>query len=561
MNCIYDYLNLIERGSIVTSKRIKQQYHKLVDMLDGPTIIDVPQIDGSIEQREFVFSQAHADRPIEFIHRFVRQSLGAMGQTIRLELFQMAKYQAIYGFVDRETGHRLCTETHTYEGRKNGKTTENSGIGLYMMIGDGEGGPQVVCLATKKDQSKLLFNEAVRTVTQSPDLLRVIKKRKTDMYSAMNFGVFEPLASESNSLDGLNPHCAIIDELHAIKDRNLYDVVKQAMYSRRQPLLSIITTAGFVRESIYDSLYEEDCAILDGIDGFYNPRLMTFIYELDDISEWTDYAAWQKANPGLGSIKDFATLADNVAKAKREAKFLPTLLTKDFNVRQTSTGSWLTFQDVDDHRLIDMAAMRDTYAIGGVDLSSTTDLTCATLLVEKGDNLFVIQRYFIPEYQVERKVIEDKVPYDIWIQRGLVTACPGSKVNYSDVTAWFVRMREEYSICPLWIGYDSWGSQYWTDEMKSNGFQMEVVRQGAQTMSQPMKELAAEFKGKRIIYNSNPILKWCLTNTQVKVDENDNMRPVKGKNSKMRIDGAVALIDAYVVYLNHRDDYRAMQEG
>ena len=561
MNCIYDYLNLIERGSIVTSKRIKQQYHKLVDMLDGPTIIDVPQIDGSIEQREFVFSQAHADRPIEFIHRFVRQSLGAMGQTIRLELFQMAKYQAIYGFVDRETGLRLCTETHTYEGRKNGKTTENSGIGLYMMIGDGEGGPQVVCLATKKDQSKLLFNEAVRTVTQSPDLLRVIKKRKTDMYSAMNFGVFEPLASESNSLDGLNPHCAIIDELHAIKDRNLYDVVKQAMYSRRQPLLSIITTAGFVRESIYDSLYDEDCAILDGIDGFYNPRLMTFIYELDDISEWTDYAAWQKANPGLGSIKDFATLADNVAKAKREAKFLPTLLTKDFNVRQTSTGSWLTFQDVDDHRLIDMAAMRDTYAIGGVDLSSTTDLTCATLLVEKGDNLFVIQHYFIPEYQVERKVIEDKVPYDIWIQRGLVTACPGSKVNYSDVTAWFVRMREEYSICPLWIGYDSWGSQYWTDEMKSNGFQMEVVRQGAQTMSQPMKELAAEFKGKRIIYNSNPILKWCLTNTQVKVDENDNMRPVKGKNSKMRIDGAVALIDAYVVYLNHRDDYRAMQEG
>ena len=559
MNYIYEYLNKIELGQIIAGKRLKQQLNKLVLMAEKPFFIDVPQMDGTVEQREFVFNEQAGERPIQFIEKFVRQSLGQMGQPIKLELFQKAKYSSVFGFVDKETGLRLCNEVHTFEARKNGKTTENSGVGIHMMIGDGEGGPQVVCLATKRDQAKLLFNEAVRTVTQSPDLLRVIRKRKTDMYSAMNFGTFEPLASESNSLDGLNPHCAIIDELHAIKDRNLYDVVKQAMYARKQPLLSIITTAGFVRESIYDSLYDEDCAILDGIDGFFNPRLMTFIYEQDDEKEWTDFGAWQKANPGLGSIKDFATLAENVEKAKRDPKFLPTLLTKDFNIRQTSTGSWLSFGEIDNQETIDLAGLRDTYAVGGVDLSSTTDLTCATLLIEKGEKLFVIQRYFIPEDQVERKVREDKVPYDIWIKRGLVTACPGAKVNYSDVTEWFVKMREEHNVYPLWIGYDSWGSQYWRDEMKQNGFNLEEVRQGAQTMSQPMKELASEFKIKRINYDNNPILKWCLTNTQIKQDDNDNIRPVKGKNAKQRIDGAVSLIDAYVVYINHREDYRNMQ--
>jgi phage terminase large subunit-like protein len=561
MNHIYEYRNKIERGEIVTSKRIIQQYDKLVKMLDGSFFIEVPQMDGTSEQREFVFSQEHAARPIRFIESFVKQSLGAMGQPVHLELFQKAKYEAVYGFVDKESGLRLCNEVHTFESRKNGKTFESSAIGLHMQVGDGEGGPQVVCLATKKDQSRILFNEAVRMVTQSPDLCRVIRKRKTDMYSAFNFGTFEPLASDSNSLDGLNPHCAIIDELHAIKDRNLYDVVKQAMYARRQPLLSIITTAGFIRESIYDSLYDEDCAILDGIDGFYNPRLMTFIYELDNINEWTDFNAWQKSNPGLGTIKDFAILADNVEKAKRDVKFLPTLLTKDFNVRQTSTGSWLTFQEVDDKRSIDLTDLRESYAVGGVDLSSTTDLTCATLLVEKGDNLFVLQQYFIPEEVAEKKEKEDKVPYRLWHERGLVTFCSGARVNYSDVTAWFVKMRDEHLIYPLWIGYDSWGSQYWTEEMKQNAFILETVRQGARTMSQPMKELAAEFQNKRVVLDNNPVLKWCLTNCQTKTDENANITPVKGKNQKQRIDGAVSLIDAYVIYLSHREDYRNMQEG
>jgi len=560
MNPIYDYWNAVERGEIVVGKRIRQQYTKLMQMLEKPFIVKVPQMDGTVEEREFIYSPAHASRPITFIEGFVRQSLGAMGQPIVLAPFQRAKMAAVFGFVDRDHGLRLCNEVHTYEARKNGKTTEQSALGIHMTLERGEGGPQVVCLATKRDQAKLLFNEAVRMVSQSPELTRLIKKRKSDMYCAANFGHFEPLASESNSLDGLNPHCAIIDELHALKDRNLYDVVKQAMYARRQPLLSIITTAGFIRESIYDSLYEEDCSLLDGIEGFYNPRLMTFVYELDDVTEWTDYTKWQKANPGLGSIKDFATLAENVEKAKRDSKFLPTLLTKDFNIRQTTTGSWLTFQEIEESKEpIDLKALHGSYGVGGADLSSTTDLTCATLLVVKQGVKYVLQQYFMPQDSIDRRSREDHVPYEVWADRGLVTVCPGAKIDYSMVTEWFVRMRDQHGIYPLWVGFDPYNAQYWVDEMSSNGFVMDQVRQGAQTMSGPMKELAGEFMAKNIAYNKNPILQWCLTNTQIQRDPNDNIRPIKGQNTRQRIDGTVSLIDAYVVYLRHHEDYHNMQ--
>jgi len=166
--------------------------------------------------------------------------------------------------------------------------------------------------------------------------------------------------------------------------------------------------------------------------------------------------------------------------------------------------------------------------------------------------------YFIPEEVADKKEFEDKVPYKAWKDRGLIKFSLGSKVNYSDVTNWFIVMREKYKLYPLWIGYDSWGAQYWIEEMESNNFVMEIVRQGAQTMSNPMKLLASELMEKNIIYNNNPILKWNLTNTQLKIDENENIRPVKGKNQKMRIDGTVSLIDAYVVYQNHYEDYNNM---
>lgn len=408
---------------------------------------------------------------------------------------------------------------------------------------------------TKKDQARIVFSEAVNMVAQSPALSKHVKKRKSDLYFPVTFSKFEPLASDSNSLDGLNVHYGIMDELHAIKDRNLYDVIKQAMTAREQPILDMITTAGFVRECIFDSIYTYACNVLDGI--VEDERFLAFIYELDDRSEWTDFRAWEKANPGLGTIKSYEELAANVERAKNDPDFLPTVLTKDFNIRDTVAGTWLTFDQINNEETFDIEEFRGCYAIGGADLSSTTDLTCATLLMMKPgcEKKYVIQQYFLPEGLVEQRMKEDKIPYDKWAERGLLTLCPGNKVNYSDVTAWFMKLYQEYGIIPFWIGYDPWNSQYWIEEMKGMGFTMIEVRQGAKTLSQPMKEMGADLCAKKINYGNNPVLKWCLTNTNVKRDENDNIRPIKGKNSRQRIDGAVSLLIAYTVLFNNYQDY------
>ncbi|MFS8630656.1 MAG: terminase large subunit, partial [Bacillales bacterium] len=456
----------------------------------------------------WIFDLEKATQPIEFIERFCKHSKGKwIGKPVKLELFQKAKIQAVDGVVHRDTGLRRCREVFTLVGRKNGKSTEKAATGVYMMIGDGEGGAEVYSVATKKDQSRIVFTEAVNMVAQSPALSKHVKKRKSDLYFPVTFSKFEPLAADSNSLDGLNVHNGIMDELHAIKDRNLYDVIKQAMSAREQPLLDMITTAGFVRENIFDNIYNYACKVLDGI--IEDDRFMAFIYELDDRSEWTDFGMWEKANPGLGTIKDYNELAANVERAKNDPDFLPTVLTKDFNVRDTVTGTWLTFDQINNEETFTMDDIRNTYAVGGVDLSSTTDLSCATLLLMKpgSEKKYALQQYFLPSELLEERVREDKIPYDRWAERGLLTLCEGNKVNYSDVTAWFEKMLNEYGIHPIWIGYDPWNSQYWVDEMKERGFEMEKVRQGAQTLSQPMKEMGADLQAKKINYNNNPILK------------------------------------------------------
>ncbi|ANW97714.1 terminase [Thermoclostridium stercorarium subsp. thermolacticum DSM 2910] len=544
MNWILKYWEEIKNGNIIVCQKVYKIYKRLVEEINNP-------------KGDWVFDEEKANRPIEFIERFCKQSKGEwIGQPLKLQLFQKAYISALFGFVHKETGFRRFKETLFLVARKNGKSSLLSGIALYMLMADGEGGAEVYSVATRKDQARIVFSEAVNMVRQSPALSKHLKKRKTDLYMPMTFSKFEPLASDSNTLDGLNSHCVIIDELHAIKDRNLYEVMKQSMSARRQPLLVMITTAGTVRECIYDDMYDYACKVVDGI--IEDDRFLPVLYELDDREEWTDWRMWQKANPGLGTIKKLEDLVEKVERAKANPKDLPGLLTKDFNIRETTSGSWLTFEEINNTETFDMEELKGSYAVGGVDLSSTTDLTCATLLIMKpgSDKKYCIQQYFLPEDLVEQRVKEDKIPYDKWAKRGLLTLCPGNKVNYSDVTAWFMKMYQEYGIIPFWIGYDPWNSQYWIEEMKGMGFTMIEVRQGAKTLSQPMKEMGADLCAKRINYNNNPILKWCLTNTNVKRDDNDNIRPVKGQNNRQRIDGTVSLLIAYTVLFNNMQDYK-----
>lgn len=543
-NYILEYWREIESGNILVSKKVEKVYARLVDEIREPKL-------------RWRFDINKANRPIEFIETLCKHSKGEwMGQPIQLELFQKAFISALFGFVD-EQGIRRFKETFFLVARKNGKSTLLSGIMLYMLIADGEGGAQVVSAATKREQSSIVFNEALNMVSQSPALKSHLKKRKVDLYFPLTFSTMTALASDSNTLDGLNLHLAVIDELHAIKDRNLYEVLKQGMSARRSPMMVMITTAGTVRENIYDDMYDYASKIVDGT--IADDRFLSVLYELDDRSEWTDFRKWEKANPGLGRIKKLEDITEKVERAKANAKDLPGILTKDFNVRDTVAGTWLTFDDINNESSYTLDDIRGSYAVGGVDLSSTTDLCCATLLIMRGDeSKYVIQQYFLPDELIDRRSAEDKIPYDKWAERGLLTRCEGNKVNFSDVTAWFTMMMHRHDIRPLWIGYDPWNSTYWVQEMKDHGYQMEIVRQGAQTLSQPMKELGADLQSKNINYNNNPMLKWCLTNTSVKRDENDNIRPVKGQHQRQRIDGAVSLIIAYTVLFNKMSDYKSL---
>ncbi len=237
---------------------------------------------------------------------------------------------------------------------------------------------------------------------------------------------------------------------------------------------------------------------------------------------------------GLITIKKIDDIRNKVNRAKNNPIELTNLLCKDFNVRMTSEEKWLTYDTIENLTKYDIEELRDSYAVGGVDLSSTTDLTCATIIIEKLGIRYTIQQYFIPEANIQEKIKEDKIPYDLWERNGFVTLCEGAKVNYSDITKWFRKIYEEYDIHVLWIGYDPWNAQYWVEEMQNNGFNMVEVRQGARTMSNPMKQLEADLIQKTLNYNNNPVLKWCLGNTSVKRDENDNIRPVKRETAKSK---------------------------
>ncbi len=546
MNYVREYWRKIESGEIVTSRRVKAVYGRLMAEMDSPAA-DSP----------YYFDEETGERPIIFIERFCKQSQGTLGAPLRLELFQKAFIQTLFGWLLKSTGYRRFRETLFLVGRKNGKSTLLAALALYMLVADYEGAAEIYSVATKKDQARKTLTEAVNMVKQSPELRAIIKKRRNDIYFPATASTFEALASDSNTLDGLNSHAVIIDELHAIRDRNLYEVMKQSTSSRRQPLVIMITTSGTVRESVFDNLYGLACDIADG--KVTEDTFLPVLYELDARAEWTDPQAWIKANPGLGTIKQYATLAAFVERAKKNPEDLPGVLCKDFNVPETSASVWLSFEDIKNDATFTMQDVYNTYAIGGCDLSATTDLTCATLLIRRSredETVYVLQHYFIPQKRIDQldEHNSQEAPYKIWAERELLTICDGARVDYSAVTAWFCQMRDEFKIDAFAVGYDRALAGYWVDEMKANGFDMRAVAQGPFTWSQPMREMGAAFADKKVNYNRNPVLVWCLSNTAVKKSGVNNIQPVK-VSDRRRIDGAVSLLNAWVIYVRDNEDY------
>lgn len=545
------YFTGISDGTITACEKMKRAADMLMEEFCNPG--------------EYHFDISIAERHIEFIERFCKQPSGKLGQPLKLQLFQKARFQAIFGFVD-DNDLRQFNEVLIMEGRKNGKTTETAAIELDMLVDDGEGSPQIYNLATMLDQAKLGFNAAHKMVKQSPLLAKHIRKRAADLYFSRNMGFIKALASNSNSLDGLDTHCAVIDELAAIKDRDLYDLIKQSMGARSQPMLFTISTNGFIRGSIFDAQYDYASDILNG--KVANKRFLPFIYELDDISEWDKEECWEKANPGLDTIKSRDYLREMVQKAKDDPTFKPTVMVKDFNMKQTGESAWLRWEDLNnEERIPEDAVFR--YGIGGFDAADTTDLNAAKLLFMKPDDphIYVRQMYWLPQkvldewYGQGRRQGRDNAPYDIWHSQGLLRTVDSYKVDKRVILEWYKEIYEKGDIYIMYIGYDPWH----IDDSLLREFKYEFgetcmipVRQGVKTLSQPMKELKADLQAKLIVYDNNPIDKWCLANTAIKTDVNGNIQPVKGLDARNRIDGTMALLDAYVVLKDKWDVYSSM---
>lgn len=542
------YFTALLDGKIPACRRMKQVSELLLNALVCPG--------------EFHFDPEIAARHIDFIELFCKTPSGKIGTPLKLELFQRARLQAIFGFVD-DNDLRQYQEVLIVEGRKNGKTTETAAVELDLLVNDGEGAPQIYNLATKREQAALGYDAVVKMVKQSPLLSRHLRKRVADIYNPANMGFIKAMASNTSSLDGLDVHGATIDELAAIKNRDLYDLVRQAMSARSQPLMFTISTNGFIRNGIFDAQFQYACDVLDG--KAQNNRFLPFLYTLDDPKEWDKRECWEKANPGLGTIKRWDYLELMVQKAKDDPSFKPTVMVKDFNMPQTAESAWLRWEQLNNTAKW-VGLIKFDYCIGGFDAADTTDLNAAkAICMRPGDeNIYVRSMYWIPQAVLDKqdetgdRRERDSVPYRLWVDQGLMRTCPGNKCDKRIFLEWFKELRDEEDLFVTYIGYDPWH----IDDTLLREFRAEFgpdcmvpVRQGAITLSQPMKDLAADFDAHRVIYDDNPIDKWCLANTEAKADVNGNIQPVKSLDARRRIDGTVALLCGYTVLQDKKDMY------
>ena len=552
MTFIEEYYKWIQKNPNKVNTKVKKIYKKLSEEVSKEVSTSFyNKLTDENETHTFIFDEKKSLRCIHFIEKYCKQSKGKWaGKPLKLELWQKAALQSLFGFVDKDTGLRKYKKFLLFVARKNGKSVLDAAIANYLLTKDGEGGAEIYSVATKRDQAKIVWEESKKMIKKSPALNKRIRCLIGGIYYDSNDSFFRALASDSNSLDGLNAYGVIADEVHAWKDKNLLDVMYDSMSAREQPLFIETSTMGTIRQNVFDIEYDYACQVIDGT--VEDEILLPIIYELDDEKEWINEESWYKANPSLGVIKSIKDLREKVNRAKNNPLELTNLLCKDFNVRQNGINAWLTFEDLNNERIY--TDLKDCYCIGGCDLSSTTDLTCATLLGVRNKEIWVKQMYWIPANSLEKKVLEDKIPYDKWLKNGLLRLSGDSKIDYHDVTSWFNEQVRDYDLRPLWVGYDSWNANFWKDEMVENGFDMVEVRQGYKTESAPLKQMKADLMDKKINYNNNPILKWNLSNVVVKVDDNENIMLSKEK-ARQRIDGVASLMDAYVLFVNHKMEY------
>ena len=530
-NYIYEYHAKITSGEIAAGKWIKAVYKIIVD---------------GLEKQEYFFSAKAADKAIKFMESFCHHSKGR-NDLIKLELWQKAIVSVIFGIQDAEKT-RVFREIFIVIGRKNGKSLFASAIIAYMVYLEPEYGQEIYCLAPKLDQATLVYDGFYKMVQAEDELNELARKRRSDIYYEETNSFVKPIAFNAKKSDGFNPQLVVCDEMAAWSgDAGLkqYEVMKSALGARRQPMILSISTAGYINDSIYDELMKRSTSFLKG--NSKERRLLPFLYMIDDVERWDDIGELKKANPNMGVSVPESFFMDELAVAETSLSKRAEFLTKYCNIKQNSSIAWLEYATVDGAGVEKtLEDFRECYAVGGIDLSQTTDLTAASVVIEKGGVLYAFTQFFMPRGRVETLQAADGVPYDIFVKKGLITLSGENYVDYSDVYAWFTMLLEVYGIRPLKIGYDRYSAQYLVNDMKNYGFHMDDVFQG-ENLTPVIREFEGIIKDGNFKIAENNLLKTHFLNVALKHNmETRKFRPIKIEQ-RAHIDGFVSVIDAMTV--------------
>lgn len=565
MSYIVEYHNKVKDKEIIIG-------HELRLMLDQVYLEVTDPIYQNLH--EIRFNPDESEKRIKFIETKCKHyEAPHAGKPFILEIWQKAFIEAIFAIqiYDEELERyvRKYKEVLFLVGRKNGKTPLIGAVCLSEWF-CGEMGKKILCASNDYEQADLMFQAINSMREESPSLEKVTRKnikgiyfgnpkqkKKKGKFSYQNKGSIRKLSAKTGAKEGRNIGVGAVDEVFEMKDDTTVMPIRQALSTQDEPLYFELTTEGFTQDGYLDKRLDDARKVLNKeID---RPRWLIWLYTQDsELEVWQDESSWVKSNPGLGKIKKWSFLRDMIEESKTSSSKRAFVLAKDFNIKQNNAQAWLQENDIANDLTYDIEDLRGSIGLGAVDLSETTDLSSARVLIMKPNSRvkYFIQMYFIPETKVEEGSKQDKKNYLEWAKQGYVHICSGNEVDYSDIVAWYISLYKKYGIRVFKTGYDRWNAKSFVKEMDDYGFDLEKIPQDINNMSNPMKLLEADLKSNLVNYNQNPIDIWCLSNTSVKTDNLGRIMPIKVQDMRnRRIDGAVTMIIAYATFDRFRKEY------
>lgn len=541
-NWIFKYHEAIQKKEVIVGVWVRLSFEILTTgLLNG----------------EWEFNEKKANKAIKFIENFCHHSEGR-SDLLHLELWQKAIVSAIFGVMDKTTGYRQFREVFIIVARKNGKTLFAAAIAAYMTYIDGEYGAKVYFLAPKLDQADLVYDAFYQIVQSDDELDSITKKRRSDIYiKAFNTSV-KKIAFNSKKSDGFNPQLVVNDEMEAWPgDQGLkqYEVMTSALGARKQPLIISIATAGYVNDGIFDELFKRATAFLKG--NSREKRLLPFIYMIDDIEKWDSIEELKKSNPNLGVSVSAEYYLEQIEIARNSISKKVEFMTKFCNIKQNSAVAWLDYWDVmkcvHEEKPLSLEDFKGCYCVGGIDLSRTTDLTAASIVINRDGINHIFTRFYMPQKRYEVAINEDNTPYNIYRDRGFLFISGENQVDYKDVYNWFIELVKVYKIKPLKIGYDRYSANYLVEDLKTAGFHTDDVYQGT-NLTPVLHEFEGNLKDGLFDFGDNSMLAAHFLNVAVDINLNDSrMKPVKIEK-RMRIDGAMSVFDALTMVSKYHNE-------